>query len=85
VIPIPQRIAVGIDKITGPKNRARFVVEVLENELQRREQRAAFHAAAGCWKDEDHPELANGSEAFIRDLRDRAKDRLEEIQQQTSQ
>jgi hypothetical protein len=50
----------------------------------RREQLAAPEEAAGCRKDENHPELVNGSEAFIRGLRDRATDRLEELRQQTS-
>ncbi len=44
-------------------------LEVLEREILRREQIAALQEAAGCWKDEDHPELANGSEAFIHKLR----------------
>jgi hypothetical protein len=26
-------------------------------------------AAAGCWKDEDHPELKNGSGAWVRKIR----------------
>jgi hypothetical protein len=84
MVPIPQRIAAGIDKIAGSKHRAHFVVEVLETELQRREQLAALDAAAGCWKDEKHPELANGSEEFIRELRSGAGRRLEKIRRQTS-
>ena len=85
MVPIPQRIAAGIDKIVGQKHRARSIVEVLEAELQRCEQLAALEGAAKCWKDENHPELANGSEAFIRELRDRATHRLEEIRLQTSE
>jgi hypothetical protein len=85
MVPIPQRIAAGIDKIAGQKHRAQFVVEVLETELQRREQLAALEEAAGSWKDENHPELSNGSEAFIRELRDRATHRLKEIQHRTSE
>jgi hypothetical protein len=85
MVPIPKRIAAGIDKIAGQKHRTRFIVEVLETELQRREQLAALEEAAGCWKDENHPELANGSEAFVRELRDRAMRRLEKIQHQTSE
>jgi len=50
-------------------------VEVLETELQRRDQLAALEEAAGCWKDENHPELAHGSEAFIRELRNQATHR----------
>jgi hypothetical protein len=57
-----------------------FVVDMLEHELQRCQQLAALKAAAGCWKDEDHPELANGSDAFIRGLRNEAAQRLERIQ-----
>ena len=52
-------------------------------ELQRREQLAALEGAAGCWHDEDHPELSRGSEAFIRELRDQAKRRLKEVQSQS--
>ena len=85
MVPIPQRIAAGIDKIAGQKHRIHFIVEVLEAELQRREQLAALEEAAGCWKDEDHPELANGSQAFVRELRNEATQRLEEIQRRTSE
>jgi hypothetical protein len=85
MVPIPQRIAVGIDKIAGQKHRTRFIVELLETELQRREQLAALEEAAGCWRDENHPELAQGSEAFVRELRNAAKHRLKEVQRQTSE
>jgi hypothetical protein len=85
MIPIPQKITAGIDKIAGAKNRTHFIVEVLEREIQRREQLAALQDAAGCWKDENHPELADGSEAFIRDLRQGAAERLEKIQQETTE
>jgi len=85
MVPIPQRIAAGIDKIAGEKHRVHFIVEVLETELQRREQLAALDEAAGCWKDENHPELENGPETFVRELRNRATHRLEHIQRQTSE
>jgi len=58
-------------------------VEELEREVQRREQLAALQEASGCWKDEDHPELANGSEAFIHKLRDKAAKRMDRTQYQT--
>jgi hypothetical protein len=85
MVAIPERIAFGIDRIAGPKHRARFIAEVLENELLRREQMAALEEAAGCWKDENHPELAEGSDAFVRHMRNEATRRLEEIQRQTSE
>jgi hypothetical protein len=55
------------------------VAGVLENELLRREQIAALHKAAGCWSDKDHPELSEGSEAFVRQLRDRSRYQLDEL------
>jgi hypothetical protein len=61
------------------------VLDVLEREIQRREQLAALDDAIGCWNDEDHPELANGSEVFIRKLRDEAVHRSERMQQQVSE
>lgn len=61
-----------------PRERTRFVEEVLARELRRRKLRAALEAAAGAWKDEDHPELATfddvnrwieeGRKGFTRDF-----------------
>jgi hypothetical protein len=33
------------------------------------EQRKALQAAAGCWKDEDHPELKDGGAAWVHRMR----------------
>jgi hypothetical protein len=85
MVPIPQKLAAGIDKIGGAKRRTRFIVEILEQEIQRREQLAALQEAAGCWKDEDHPELANGSDAFVKGMRDEGARRLEKIQREASE
>jgi len=85
MVPIPQKLAAGIDKIAGAKRRARFIVEILEREIQRHEQLAALQEAAGCWKDEVHPGLANGSEAFVKGMRDEAAQRWRKIQQEASE
>ncbi len=42
------------------------------------QQLAALEAAAGAWKDEDHPELAEGGAAYVEKIR--AQDRLLEKQ-----
>jgi hypothetical protein len=63
VAPIPPRLAAGIDQIAGPGKRTAFVVDVLERDIRRREQLEALRDAVRSWKDDDHPELANGSEA----------------------
>jgi hypothetical protein len=68
LVSIPPGVAAKIDKLVGQEHRSEFIVEVLECEIMRREQLAALGLAAGGWKDEDHPELAQGSEAYVRQL-----------------
>ncbi len=82
LIPIPSRIAAAIDQIAGPERRNAYIVELLENEVRRQEQLTALHQAAGAWKDEDHPELATGSEAWVRQMREESGKRSERLRQQ---
>jgi hypothetical protein len=53
-----------------------------ETEIRRHEQLTAIKMAAGCWKDESHPELANGSESWVRQMRRESDLRLQRLQQQ---
>ncbi len=78
LVHLPEDVADGIDKLVGSRKRAAFVAEQLRYELQRRQQLAALDAAAGTWKDEDHPELAEGGAAYVQKIR--AQDRLLEKQ-----
>lgn len=80
MVPIPASIAAGIDKIAGHRKRSAFVVEVLDREIRRREQLEALEQAAGAWTDENHPELANGADAWVREMRDASAQRLQEIE-----
>jgi hypothetical protein len=59
---------------------ARIAAEI--DEIRRREQLQAVEEAAGCWEDESHPELADGSEAWIRQMRLESELRLQRLQQQ---
>jgi hypothetical protein len=81
LVPIPPQLVAEIDRIAGPRHRSKFIVEVLERELRRREQIAALHEAAGSWKDEDHPELGNGSETWIKEMRQESEARFRRLQQ----
>jgi len=80
MVPIPARIAAGIDKIAGHRKRTAFVVEVLNREIRRREQLEALEQAAGAWTDANHPELANGAEAWVREMRNASTERLQDIE-----
>ena len=45
-----------IDALVGRRQRSGFLTQAAERELMRRRQVAALKAAAGAWKDKDHPE-----------------------------
>ena len=81
LVPIPPKVATQIDKIAGHGHRTEFIVAVLERELRRHEQLAALQEAAGSWKDEDHPELVDGAEAWVRRLRQEGSGRLQRLQE----
>ena len=65
-------------RVVPPRERTRFVEEVLARELRRLKLREAIKNAYGAWKDEDHPELATfedvnrwveeGRKGFTRDF-----------------
>lgn len=79
MVPIPSEVAARLDRIAGPRKRTAFVVEVLEREIRRSEQLEALHEAVGAWRDEDHPELAGGSEAWVRQMRRESEKRFEKL------
>ena len=58
-----------IDRLAGARQRSSFLTEAAEKDLMRRRQIEALKAAAGAWKDKDHPELKQGSTKWVRKLR----------------
>ena len=70
-----------VDRLVGKRKRSQFVGDLITRELMRQRQLAAIDKAAGSWQEEDHPELRDGVDAWIRELRtesDRRVDRLNE-------
>jgi hypothetical protein len=82
LVPLPPKVVAEIDRIAGRGHRIDFIVELLEGEIRRREQLAALENAAGAWKCEDHPELAEGSEAWVRKMRGASEARFQRLQDQ---
>jgi Arc/MetJ-type ribon-helix-helix transcriptional regulator len=80
-VTLPEDVVAGIDKLVGKRGRSAFLAEVAREEIQRRQQREALKAAAGSWKDKDHPELKGGSAARVRKLRAESEVRYRRIQQ----
>jgi hypothetical protein len=66
---LPEDVLAEIDHLVGQRGRSAFLAEIAQREIQRRKLIAAVREARGCWKTEDHPELEDGSEAFVDRLR----------------
>jgi hypothetical protein len=68
-IVIPLKLVAEIDAVVGKRGRSGFLTQAAEKELMRLRQIAALEAAAGAWKDKDHPELAQGAAKWTKKLR----------------
>jgi metal-responsive CopG/Arc/MetJ family transcriptional regulator len=75
-IVIPDQLVNQIDQVVGKRGRSGFLVQAAEKELQRLRQIKALETAAGTWSDKDHPELKQGSSAWVKQLRRENERRL---------
>jgi Arc/MetJ-type ribon-helix-helix transcriptional regulator len=73
---LSEQLVRDIDTLVGSRQRSNFLTEAAEKELMRRRQIAALKAAAGAWKDKDHPELKQGSAAWVKKLRQETERRF---------
>lgn len=73
---LPEELLAEIDALVGRRGRSAFLAEIIRPEVQRRKLLAAFRKAKGCWKSEAHPELQDGSEAWVEKLRAENDNRL---------
>lgn len=78
IIKVPDELAHEIDRLAGTGRRSAFAVDVLWREVRRNRQREAIRRSAGLWRQEDHPELANGGAAYVDHVRSESDDRFEE-------
>jgi hypothetical protein len=58
-----------IDRRVGARARSRFFSEAARLHLAAMRQREALDMAAGAWGAEEHPELDEGSAAYVQRLR----------------
>ena len=68
-IVISEKLATDIDRLVGKRGRSSFLAQAAERELLRLRQIKALDAASGAWKDNDHPELKEGSAAWVKKIR----------------
>jgi hypothetical protein len=66
---LPQDLVREIDAIVGPRGRSAFLVETAREAVRRRKLLRFLESDTPAWRDADHPELAGGAVAFVRELR----------------
>lgn len=75
-IVLPEDLVAEIDSVVGPRGRSAFLAETARAELRRRRLLAFLHSKEPILRDEDHPELAGGSAAWVRKLRAEGEKRI---------
>jgi hypothetical protein len=68
-----------IDTLVGTRQRSSFISQAVEKELMRLRQLKALEAAAGSWKDKDHPELKHGAAKWVEKLRRQDEERFQKV------
>jgi hypothetical protein len=76
---LPEDLLAEVDRLVGERSRSAFLADIIRQEVQRRNLLAALRDARGSWKNEDHPELEDGSDAFIERLRTESDERLKPL------
>jgi hypothetical protein len=66
---LPEDLLREIDALVGPRGRSAFLVETARNEVRRHRLLQFLQSKDPAWKDEDHPELAQGAGNWVRGLR----------------
>jgi len=82
---LPQELVGEIDAIVGPGKRSAFLVETARAEIRRRKLLQFLESEEPAWKEENHPELAKGSAAWVRGLRQEGKTRAATIERHARQ
>jgi len=77
----PRELLETIDKFIGKRKRSQFVVEATKEKLARERFAKALKEAAGCWTDENHPDLMTKRDVdrYVRRLRKSWRKRLKRI------
>lgn len=74
---LPEDLVEELRKSVPKREQSKVIAEALRKELKRLKLQNALETSFGAWKSEDHPELQQGTEAFIKTLR--KSDRLNRI------
>jgi len=74
-VSIPEDIIKVVDAQVGQHKRSQWIIETIREKLARMNLVEAIDSAAGSWKEENHPELKDGSDKWVRSLRESSEER----------
>jgi hypothetical protein len=66
---LPEDLVKEIDSIVGPRGRSAFLVETAREAVRQKKLLRFLESDIPAWKDANHPELAHGAAAWVRELR----------------
>ncbi len=66
---LPEDLLGDLKKYVPRREQSKVVAEALEKELKRIKLQKALEDSFGVWKGNDHPELAEGTNDYIRGVR----------------
>jgi metal-responsive CopG/Arc/MetJ family transcriptional regulator len=72
---IPTDLLREIDAIAGRRGRSAFLLETVREEVRRRKLLRLLESTEPAWQDAHHPELKEGSDAWVRKLRSESESR----------
>ncbi len=79
LVQVPPDVVKDIDALVGPRKRSAFLIELARREIKRQRLLRVFDDTEPIWKDEDHPELAQGADAWVRQMRAEAEARFQSV------
>lgn len=66
---LPEDLLQELREAVPKREQSKVVAEALRRELKRLRLVKAIETSFGAWRDEDHPELSKGTEAYVRQSR----------------
>lgn len=71
-VTLPASLLEELKTYVSPRERNKFIVEAIENHLQKIRFKKALKKSAGAWSDEDHPDLMTVEDVnnYVRKLRE---------------
>ncbi len=66
---LPEDLLEDLRKTVSKRQQSKVVADALRRELKKIKLEKVLSTSYGSWKDEDHPELREGADAYVRKMR----------------